>query len=138
MERGTSWFNNAFLLIVHNGRYSLHGRLKVVESGVMLLLSMLCCMQVQLECAGLLQTLFVISGSCQGLEIALDVDSVLFGAVVQSSSSTRQFIMNNTGDIGARSTSFSLFHYHPQSGVCSSFGRVCMSVCLSDDNFRKP
>jgi len=57
---------------------------------------------VQLECAGLLQTLFVITGSCHGLEISLDVDSVLFGAVVQNSSSTRQFIMNNTGDIGAR------------------------------------
>ena len=49
------------------------------------------------------QTLFVVTGSCQGLEISLDVDSVTFGAVVQNSSSTRQFIMNNTGDIGARS-----------------------------------
>ena len=51
------------------------------------------------------QTLFVVTGSCQGIEISLDVDSVPFGAVVQNGSSTRQFIMNNTGDIGARSSS---------------------------------
>lgn len=57
-----------------------------------------------MECAGLVQTLFVVTGCCQGLEIALDVDSVPFGAVVQNSSSTRQLIMNNTGDIGARFT----------------------------------
>ena len=44
----------------------------------------------------------MVTGSCQGLEIGLDVESVSFGAVVQNSSSTRQFIMNNTGDIGAR------------------------------------
>jgi len=60
------------------------------------------CLQVHLECAGVFQTLFVVTGSCQGLEIALDVDSVTFGAVVQNSSSARQFIMNNTGDVGAR------------------------------------
>ena len=60
-----------------------------------------------MECAGLFQTLFVVSGSCQGLEITLDVDSIPFGAVVQNSSSTRQLIMNNTGDIGARFTSAS-------------------------------
>jgi hydrocephalus-inducing protein len=60
------------------------------------------CEEVHLECAGLLQTLFVITGSCQGLEISLDTESIPFGAVVQNSSSIRQFIMNNTGDIGAR------------------------------------
>jgi len=27
---------------------------------------------------------------------------------------------------------------HPQSGVVYDFGRVCLSVCLSDDNFQKP
>jgi len=75
------------------------------------------CIQVQLECAGLLQTLFVVTGSCQGLEIGLDVESVSFGAVVQNSSSTRQFILNNTGDIGARFISFSLsFFSAPPSG----------------------
>jgi len=27
---------------------------------------------------------------------------------------------------------------HPRSSVVYNFGRVCLSVCLSDDNFRKP
>jgi len=26
---------------------------------------------------------------------------------------------------------------HPRSDVIYNFGRVCLSVCLSDDNFRK-
>jgi len=72
------------------------------------------CLQVHLECAGLLQTLFVVTGSCQGLEIGLDVESVSFGAVVQNSSSTRQFIMNNTGDIGARFVSLPSFFALPR------------------------
>lgn len=54
-----------------------------------------------LECAGLSQPIFVVSGSCQGIEIQLDSDSVPFGAVVQGSCSTRKLIMHNTGDIGA-------------------------------------
>jgi len=74
-------------------------------------------MQVHLECAGVFQTLFVVNGSCQGLEISLDVDSVTFGAVVQNSSSARQFVMNNTGDIGAR------------------FVQLAVSTCLRDCNY---
>jgi hydrocephalus-inducing protein len=58
--------------------------------------------QVLLECAGLFQPLFVVSGSCQGTEIQLDATSIPFGAVVQKSSSSRKLIMSNTGDIGAR------------------------------------
>ena len=58
--------------------------------------------QVQLECAGLYQTLFIITGSCQGLEIGLNTDSIPFGAVVLKSSSNRQLILTNSGDIGAR------------------------------------
>ena len=57
--------------------------------------------EVMLECAGMSQPLFVVSGSCQGIEISLDQDSVPFGAVVQRSSSTRRIMMQNTGDIGA-------------------------------------
>ena len=55
-----------------------------------------------LECAGLFQPLFVVSGSCQGIEISLDSEAIPFGAVVQKSSSARKLIMVNTGDIGAR------------------------------------
>ena len=54
-----------------------------------------------LECAGLSQPLFVVSGQCQGIEITLDSESVPFGAVVLGSRSTRKLIMRNTGDIGA-------------------------------------
>ena len=55
-----------------------------------------------LECAGLFQPLFVVSGSCQGIEISLDSEALPFGAVVQKSSSSRKLMMLNTGDIGAR------------------------------------
>ncbi|ELT89592.1 hypothetical protein CAPTEDRAFT_222082 [Capitella teleta] len=58
--------------------------------------------EVLLEFAGLFQPLFVITGSCQGTEIQMDVASIPFGAVVQKSSSVRKLIMSNTGDIGAR------------------------------------
>lgn len=57
--------------------------------------------QVMLECAGMSQPIFVVTGSCQGIEISLDSDSVPFGAVVLGSRSTRKLIMHNTGDIGA-------------------------------------
>lgn len=45
--------------------------------------------------------IFVITGSCQGIEITLDNYSVPFGAVMFGSRSTRQLIMHNTGDVGA-------------------------------------
>lgn len=57
--------------------------------------------EIMLECAGMSEPLFVVSGSCQGIEISLDQDSVPFGAVVQRSCSTRRILMQNTGDIGA-------------------------------------
>lgn len=55
-----------------------------------------------LECAGVFPPLFVITGSCQGIEINLGSDALPFGAVVQKSSSTRKLVMTNSGDIGAR------------------------------------
>ncbi|XP_022080460.1 hydrocephalus-inducing protein homolog isoform X2 [Acanthaster planci] len=57
--------------------------------------------EVMLECAGLSQPLFVVTGSCQGIDISLDQESIPFGAVVQRSSTTRKLLMCNTGDIGA-------------------------------------
>ena len=54
-----------------------------------------------MECAGMSQPLFIVSGSCQGIEIVLDQESIPFGAVVQRSQSERRFVMQNTGDIGA-------------------------------------
>ena len=58
--------------------------------------------QVLLECAGLSQPLFVIQGSCLGMEISLDTDAIPFGSVVQRSQSSRKIIMANTGDMNAR------------------------------------
>ncbi len=49
-----------------------------------------------LECAGLYQPLFVVKGSCLGMEIALDTEGIPFGTVVQRSQSTRKLVMSNT------------------------------------------
>ena len=57
--------------------------------------------QVILECAGLSQTLFTVTGACQGLEIKLDSDAIPFGTVTLGSSSSRKLIMVNSGDIGS-------------------------------------
>ena len=59
--------------------------------------------QVTMECAGMSQPLFMVTGSCLGLEIELDMDHVPFGAVWQGSQSSRRILMINSGDIGARS-----------------------------------
>ena len=57
--------------------------------------------EVTLECLGTSQPLFVVTGSCHGLEISLDTDRVPFGAVTQHSQSSRRILMINSGDIGA-------------------------------------
>ena len=55
-----------------------------------------------MECAGLSHTLFVVHGSCQGVDVALDSDYIPFGAVVQRSSITRKLLLMNRGDLGVR------------------------------------
>ena len=55
-----------------------------------------------MESYGISQPLFMVKGSCQGIEINLDSDHVPFGAVVVHSQSKRRILMMNTGDIGAR------------------------------------
>ncbi len=54
-----------------------------------------------MECAGISQPLFVVTGSCHGLEVTLDSHHVPFGAVVQHSQSSRRILLHNSGDIGA-------------------------------------
>ena len=56
--------------------------------------------QVTLECLGTSCPLFMVTGSCHGLEVTLDSNHVPFGAVVQDSQSTRRILMINTGEIG--------------------------------------
>ena len=51
-----------------------------------------------MECAGMFQPVFVLSGCCQGLEIGLDTDAIAFGSVVQKSQSSRKLVMSNTGE----------------------------------------
>ena len=55
-----------------------------------------------MESYGLSHPLFVVRGSCHGLEISLDNDHIPFGAVVLHSQSTRRIQMVNNGDIGAK------------------------------------
>ena len=59
--------------------------------------------QVMLECVGGISTpLFIVQGSCQAVDIALDTEHIPFGPVVRGSESTRKLVMYNTGDIGTR------------------------------------
>uniref|UniRef100_A0A8D0GGN3 HYDIN protein n=1 Tax=Sphenodon punctatus TaxID=8508 RepID=A0A8D0GGN3_SPHPU len=56
--------------------------------------------EVLVECIGILRSLFVVRGCCQGIEVSLDQEHIPFGAVVQQSQASRCVIMQNTGDIG--------------------------------------
>jgi len=55
---------------------------------------------VKLECLGFSEPLFVLTGSCQGLDLSLDTDQIPFGAVMQDSCSSRKLCLVNSGDIG--------------------------------------
>ncbi|XP_066569678.1 hydrocephalus-inducing protein homolog [Amia ocellicauda] len=57
--------------------------------------------EVMLECGGVLRSLFMLRGSCQGVEVSLDQDDLPFGAVAPRCQATRRILMQNTGDIGA-------------------------------------
>uniref|UniRef100_A0A8C4S4T7 HYDIN axonemal central pair apparatus protein n=1 Tax=Erpetoichthys calabaricus TaxID=27687 RepID=A0A8C4S4T7_ERPCA len=58
--------------------------------------------EVMMDSTGIRRSLFVVRGSCQGMEIILDQDYIPFGAVAQRSQATRRLLMQNTGDIGTR------------------------------------
>ncbi|NWU95982.1 HYDIN protein, partial [Upupa epops] len=58
--------------------------------------------KVMLECNGLVHSLFVVQGSCQGIHVSLDQDHLSFGAVMQQSYTSQRIIMQNTGDIGVK------------------------------------
>ena len=55
-----------------------------------------------LDCDGLSQTLFVITGSALGMEVSLDYRTIPFGLVVPRNSVERSVTLHNTGDIGTR------------------------------------
>ncbi|XP_067158936.1 hydrocephalus-inducing protein homolog [Apteryx mantelli] len=58
--------------------------------------------EVMLECHGLVHSLFMVQGSCQGIDVSLDQEHINFGAVLQQSRTCRRILMKNTGDIGVR------------------------------------
>lgn len=58
--------------------------------------------EVVMEWEGLYQTLFIIQGSCLGMEITLDTFAIPFGPVMKDSQKTRKIVMSNTGDINAK------------------------------------
>lgn len=58
--------------------------------------------EVVLECSGLVRSLFMVRGSCQGIRVSLDRDHLSFGAVVQQSYTSQQIVMQNTGDMGVK------------------------------------
>lgn len=64
-------------------------------------------LQILLEWEGLSVPIFMVTGSCQGMEIYLDTDSLPFSQVARKCSSMRKLILHNTGDIGAP---YVLFH----------------------------
>ncbi|KAG8143780.1 hypothetical protein E2320_000954, partial [Naja naja] len=56
--------------------------------------------EVLLECQGVLNSLFIVQGCCQGIEVHLDQDHIPFGAVVLRSQASRRIVMQNSGDLG--------------------------------------
>lgn len=95
-------------------------------------------LQVMLECAGLCQTVFLISGLCQAVDIKLDTTSVPFGAVVIGSQSSRVLVMQNLGDIGARFSwnmnEFSSdFSVEPVKGYSSPGAEVSFQLTFSPE-----
>lgn len=69
-----------------------------------------------LECVGLSQPVFLVSGMCQAVDIKLDSSSVPFGAVVAGSQSSRVTVMRNFGDIGA-SFSWNIDQFSPDFSI---------------------
>lgn len=79
--------------------------------------------QVILECAGLSQTLFTVTGACQGSEIKLDSDAIPFGTVTLGSSSSRKLIMVNSGDIGS-SFEWNIDRFQPSFNISPVKGYI--------------
>lgn len=55
-----------------------------------------------MESEGISLPLFVLKGSCLGMEVTLDTDAIPFGTVCYQSSVTRTLVMSNTGDMNTR------------------------------------
>ncbi|XP_075290309.1 hydrocephalus-inducing protein homolog isoform X2 [Opisthocomus hoazin] len=58
--------------------------------------------EVMLECNGLVHSLFMVRGSCQGICVILDQEHLSFGAVMRQSYTSQRIVMQNMGDIGVK------------------------------------
>ena len=58
--------------------------------------------EVVAECIGITQPIFAVTGSCQAVNVVLDMDYISFGLCTLQSRSTRRILMQNNGDIGAK------------------------------------
>ncbi|XP_072551301.1 hydrocephalus-inducing protein homolog [Salminus brasiliensis] len=79
--------------------------------------------ELQLKCLGTVCPLLVLKGCCQGVEVTLDQDYLLFGAVSQRCQATRRIILQNTGDIGAR-FQWDVKSFAPDFSICPAEGYI--------------
>lgn len=85
-----------------------------------------------LECAGISQPLFVVTGCCHGMKIKLDSDAIPFGSVTLGSSSSRKLIMVNVGDIGA-AFHWNVEKFKPDFAVSPAKGYVAAGMEVTFD-----
>lgn len=75
------------------------------------------------ESCGIIRHLLTITGSCQGILVQLENDTLPFGAVVQKSSTTRKLQLQNIGDIGAK-FSWDVSKFWPDFSIVPSEGYI--------------
>ncbi|KAG7333195.1 hypothetical protein KOW79_003330 [Hemibagrus wyckioides] len=80
--------------------------------------------EVQLKCLGTMRPLLVLKGCCQGVEVTLDPNYLSFGGVAQHGQATRQIMLQNTGDIGAR-FKWDGKAFAPDFSICPTEGYIC-------------
>ncbi|XP_047385193.1 hydrocephalus-inducing protein homolog isoform X1 [Sciurus carolinensis] len=86
--------------------------------------------EVLMECMGLLRPLFLLSGSCQALEISLDQEHLAFGPVVYQTQVTRRILMLNSGDVGAR-FKWDVKKYEPHFSIIPEEGYITSGMEVS-------
>lgn len=81
------------------------------------------------ESCGMTHHLLTVNGSCQGISVQLENDTLPFGAVVQKSSTTRKLQLQNIGDIGTK-FSWDLSKFWPDFSITPSEGYVSPGMDL--------
>ncbi|XP_047678536.1 hydrocephalus-inducing protein-like isoform X5 [Tachysurus fulvidraco] len=80
--------------------------------------------EVQLKCLGTMRPLLVLKGCCHGVEVTLDQNYLSFGGVARHGQATRQIMLQNTGDIGARFM-WDAKAFAPDFSICPAEGYIC-------------